>query len=620
MKTNIGQNILKCFLTLLFGAFFGTVLLVLVFLIPVDEEKAWESLDIIVAEDSYPALPIVGDFSGMNLQEFKPGVLDNNTDKIMLFTALDIGDVERGSALTRSMRMYNGYLRHDYAYYWHGYVSILRPLLCIISYNDLRFLNGLLQLLLIFVLVKKVWQKKGRIYGLIMFTSYVLLMPIALMFSLQYTWVFYIAALAALLLISKSEWAEEKQRYIIIFLIIGMLTSYFDLLTYPLFTWGIPLLWWLMMRDSKQERLKRLAEVIVSGISWVFGYGIFWGFKWCLGTIVLKANIVEQAINEIFMRSGMEEGLSLLGRFDAAYTNWKHYEYLIYVLILLAWLFWGLIKGFRKGWYASDKIYAYLLIGISSVVWYFVVANHTWAHHFFTYRIYNVSILAFLAIWVETFCDLGIEYKIVQKSILFKFIAFLLIGVGAIGCAFLAREDIWVTNGYASYHPVQISADDILSVDFRPTFSKINGIGICVNPQDESGMIEMTLLDGEELVERNYYSLEDWGEEAYHSIPVDWKLKSNKDYVMQIRLVDNDKMAEILVTDPEEMPLSEYGILQLNGENIEGQIIAGITYWHHPTSRKMLLFLMFTWVGILSCVALALFDFYELLREKRVVI
>lgn len=116
MKTNIGQNILKCFLTLLVGAFLGTVLLVLAFLIPVDEEKAWESLDIIVAEDSYPALPIVGDFSGMNLLEFKPGVLDNNTDKIMLFTALDIGDVERGSALTRSMRMYNGYLRHDYAY------------------------------------------------------------------------------------------------------------------------------------------------------------------------------------------------------------------------------------------------------------------------------------------------------------------------------------------------------------------------------------------------------------------------------------------------------------------------------------------------------------------------
>lgn len=617
MKNYLGQNILKCLLTLLIGVVLGTVLLVLAFLIPVDEDKAQESFDIIVTEDSYAAVPVLGDFSGMSLQSYKPGVLDGSSDEIMIFTALDFFSKEH-SALARSMNMYNGYMGINYAYYWHGYVIILRPLLNIISLADLRFINGLLQMLLIFALAKKIWQKKGKIYGVVMFTSYILLMPIALMFSLQFTWVFYIGMLSAYLLICKSEWAEEKQRYIVIFFVTGMLTSYFDMLTYPLFTWGIPLLWWLMVRDSDRGRLKWLTEVIVSGISWVLGYGIFWGLKWCLGTIILKENIIERAFNEIFYRSGMEESLSLSDRFQAVYTNWKHYEYIIYAVILLVWLAWGVIRGFRKGWYTGNKVYSYLLIGVSSAVWYFVLANHTFQHHFFTYRILNISILAFLAIWVESFYRAGTGYEIVQKKMLFKIAAFLLIGIVSVGCAFLARDEVWATNGYASYHSVQVSTEDVLSVNFRPTFPRIKEFGICVNPQKEEGMIEITLLDGEDPVEQDYYSLEGWGEEAYHTIPVDWKLSANKNYVMQLRLIDNDKTADVLVTDPEELLLGEYGVLQLNGEDIEGQIIAGIIYWHYPTSRKMQLFLTLTWVGILSCAALALFDFYEFIRKKHV--
>ena len=617
MKNYLGKNILKCLLTLLIGAVLGTVLLILAFLIPIDEDKARESFDIIVTEDSYAAVPVLGDFSGMSLQSYKPGVLDGSSDEIMIFTALDFFS-EDHNALTRSMNMYNGYMGINYAYYWHGYVIILRPLLNMISLADLRFINGLLQMFLIFALAKKIWQKKGKIYCVVMFTSYILLMPIALMFSLQFTWVFYIGILSAYLLICKSEWAEEKQRYIVIFFVIGMLTSYFDMLTYPLFTWGIPLLWWLMVRDSDQGRRKWLTEVIASGISWVLGYGIFWGLKWCLGTIILKENIIESAFNEIFLRSGMEESLSLSGRFQAVYTNWKHYEYLIYALILLVWLVWGIVRGFRKGWYTGNKVYSYLLIGVSSAVWYFVLANHTFEHHFFTYRILNVSILAFLAIWVESFDRAGTGYEIVQKKMLFKIAAFLLIGIASVGCAFLARDDVWATNGYASYHSVPISTEDVLSVNFHPTFPRIKEFGICVKPQKEEGMIEITLLDGEDTVEQDYYSLEGWGAEAYHTIPVDWKLSANKDYVMQLRLIDNDKTADVLVTDPEEMLLGEYGVLQLNGEDIAGQIIAGIIYWHYPTSRKMQLFLTLTWVGILSCAALALFDLYEFLRKRRV--
>ncbi len=614
MKNSILKNGIKCAVLMAAGTVIGTLLLVLAFLIPVDEEKAWESLDIIVEEPSYPALPIVGDLTGMNTQSFYPGVLDNSSDEIMLFTALDMAHTEQ-DALYRSMSMYNGYMGKEYSYYWHGYVSILRPLLCIFSYDELRFLNALLQLILMFVLVIKVWQKRGKVYGAVMFTSYVLLMPIALMFSLQYTWVFYIAMLFSLLLITRDGWAAEKQRYIPVFFLIGMLTSYFDMLTYPLFTWGIPLLWWMMMRGPEGRGKKRVVEVVASGISWILGYGIFWGMKWCLGTLVLKQDIIQSAVDEIFLRSGIEEKLTMAERLEAAYINWKHYEYLIYALILLIWLVWGLAKGLRKGWTVNYNIFAYCLVGLSGVVWFFVLSNHTLDHHFFTHRIYGVSILAFLAAWAGAFGgdSSGRRVWMGWKT---RSLAVLLIVLVSVGGAFLAREDIWATNGYASYHRLRLTAEDELDMEFRPTFANIKEFGICAERFKEAGRIEVSILDGDELVCRESFPLEGWGDEAYYIKPVGWKLKKGKEYLMQIRLLENDGTVDILMTDETDLPMNEYGISTMNGEAVEGQLVSGVVYRRFPLSRRMQLFLITTWMGIATCLALAIYAAYDIVREK----
>lgn len=593
----------------------GTLLLAFVFLIPVDEDKAQESFDIIVGESSYPAIPVVGDLTGMNLQSFYPGVLDNSSDEIMLFTALDTFQSDQ-NIFYRSMSMYNGYMGLEYSYYWHGYVSVLRPILSVISYHDLRFLNGLLQMVLIFVLVKKIWQKKGMIYGLVMFTSYILLMPMALMFSLQYTWVFYIAMLSALFLVSKGGWAAENGRYIVIFCGIGMLTSYFDLLTYPIFTWGIPVLWWLMMREPEGKGTGHIVEVVASGISWIFGYGIFWGMKWCLGSMILKRDVVQMAIDEIFLRSGLEEKLSLADRFSAAYINWKHYGYCIYALILLAWFIWGVVKGLRKGWTVHYNIFAYCLVGASSVVWYFTLANHTSVHHFFTYRIFGVSILAFLAVWAGAFSGVDSGGKQVQKGLPVKLLALALIGIGAVGCMLLAREDIWATNGYADHHKVRLSEQDVLTMEFRPTFPIIKDFGICVEPYKEVGTVEVTLLDGDDMIYQELYPLEGWGKEAYHSKPVEWKFKKGKEYRMQLRLLDSDQAVEILVTDDGVLPMVEYGTPRIQEVAVGGQLISGVTYWYRPTSRTYKIYLTLTWMGILTCLSLALYAAYDAVGEK----
>lgn len=371
----------KCALLLLGGSILGTLLLTLAFLVPVNEENAAASYQILNDEGWYPAAPILTQSLDAYFHSYLPGVLDNGTDSIMLHTAMDTSE---GNPLTRAMNMYCTYLHINYSRYWHGYVAILRPLLYFFDFSEIRILNCLGQLLVLMLLTVLIVRKRGWVYGLLMLTSYFLLMPVAMPLSLQFTWVFYIAAVSCLVLLKKQEYFENEQRYLYLFLVIGMLTSYFDLLTYPLFTWGFPITWLLVMSRPESSGVERIKKVVFSGLSWIAGYGIMWGLKWIYASLILGKEIFSDAVNEVFVLSGAGSGKEqgFMSRMEAIYTNWKHYEYSIYFLVLALWLAWIIIRSIRKGFKPTANTYAFLLIGCSSIVWYFFLSYHTTVHHF----------------------------------------------------------------------------------------------------------------------------------------------------------------------------------------------------------------------------------------------
>ena len=198
MAKNTMKFLGKCALILLSGSLIGTLWLTLAFMVPVNSETAEATYTILEDEGWYPASPILSRSLDTYFHSHLPGVLDNGTDTIMLRTALDTSD---GNPLVRAMNMYCTYLHGNYSRYWHGYVAVLRPLLHFFDYSEIRILNCFGQLLLVFALMHLVVRKKGWVWGLLMFTSYFLLMPLAMPLSLQFTWVFYIGAIGCFILL-----------------------------------------------------------------------------------------------------------------------------------------------------------------------------------------------------------------------------------------------------------------------------------------------------------------------------------------------------------------------------------------------------------------------------------
>lgn len=588
-----GKNIGKGILILAAGIVLGTILLTLSYMLPVNPENRQSSYEIFEDEGWYPRTSVISGGSGNYFLSFYPDVLDNSSDKIMLTTAMDTSS---GSPLVRAMESYSEYV-DSYSYYWHGYVAILRPLFLLFDFSELRTLNGACQILIVMLLALFIRKEKGIGHAFALLTSYILLNPRTVAMGMQYTWIFYIAWGGALFLLTKRNYFEEKDRYLYFFIVLGMLTSYLDLLTYPLYTWGFPLIWWIAVRKKEQKELQWIKEVVLSGIAWIVGYAGMWTAKWGIATAVLKKNIFAVAIDEIFLRSGMAEAENLAARWNAIYANWRHYAYKIYAILLIGWLVWWIGCSLRKKWRKSSKRYALFLIGSSSIVWYFVLSNHTALHHFFTFRIYGVSVLAFLVLILESVDHFRDNKKLSGAERLA--VVGLIGGSAILGCLFtlLAKEEVSITNGTESFYKMRM--DRSFEMEFVPSFNTVGSVALGLECDSRKGKYEVKLWEGDQVKYVDTFFLENSDGGNYQGLTTWWVLKHGETYRVTVEAVGTDAPVYVWLTEGGAMPLSELGAVSVDGVLTEGQLLMGICYLdRHFVPRARQIFVLFTWIGI----------------------
>lgn len=588
-----GKNIGKAAMVLAAGIVLGTLILTLAYMLPVNSENRDISHSIIELEGWYPRTSIVS--QGQHFQSFYPDVLDNFTDKIMLSTAMDSSE---GNALVRAMESYSEYIG-SYNHYWHGYVAILRPLLFIFNFSELRTLNAACQLLLVALLIRLIGREKGTRHALALLTSYILLNPRTTALGLQYTWVFYVAYGGTFTLLAKRNFFEKKNRYLYFFIVLGMLTCYLDMLTYPLFAWGFPLVWWIVTEKEERKAFEWLKCVVLSGIAWIFGYAGIWAAKWWIATLVLKRNVFETAIKEIFFCSGTTETRmgNLITGWNTIYVNWRHYAYKVYMLILVCWLFWWIGCSLRKKWHKSTKTCAFFLIGISSVVWYFVLSNHTMIHHFFTHRIYGVSIAAFLALLLESTENFEESEKLSGRE---RAEVLGLLGTSVVlacCCSLLAKEDISVTNGMGNFRQIQM--EERLETEFVPSLNTVADIHFGLECESTQGRYEIKVWEGDKLKYQNTFRLADGKGGHYHELVTWWLLKHGETYRVTVEAVETGAPVSVWLTEAGDMPLPEFGEVSVDGRKTGGQMLMGVRYLdRHAVPKERKVFLVLTWIGI----------------------
>lgn len=282
----------------------------------------------------------------------------------------------------------------SYGRYWHGWLVPVRTLLVFFNYNEIRYLNTIVMFLLLSVFLILVYRKLGKKAFFAYVIGFALINFWLIPLCLHYSSVFYIALLAGLGILFVKE-----ERFGLIFLIAGSLTSFLDLLSAPVITLGIPLIaaCFKMREDKINVSLKRILSWCTL---WAGGYIFTWLFKFLILALSGHQQVLQESYDSIALRSGNADGSSMKLA-DRFYNIAKNFNGLslgriggvltIGAILTAA----GMLFAFEK----TKLKQACLLFAIACIpfIWYILLGNHSSVHIWFTYRTLLVFLIAFTA-------------------------------------------------------------------------------------------------------------------------------------------------------------------------------------------------------------------------------
>lgn len=421
------RRIKNTFILLLSGVFIGTLLLTLMFCLPVESARnhAEESL--------YEMIGVKDDANGNPLRKSLVELKVNFTDTLMVQNALE--KVEGESPLAHAMYIFHHDIQNDettwlteesigvfltegtenlflreYSKYWHGYLVYLKPLLMCMSWEGVEIFLILVQMALLVAIMAIAFYKRQPLLGLSVAGAFLFMKPISVLISLSMNmcWLITLTAILILLIfydkIEQKNWREE------VFLLIGMVTAYMDFLTYPIVTLGLPLCFYLVQdMDKTMHWWKRMKQVFWICACWSVGYIGMWGMKWVVAEVTCQTGTLRQAVWSVIYRTGPLDGYGsaftgvprtirdVLGQYDSPVYV------VLFAVIAAAALISGLlclVKARNANWGVS--VICLAIVGLLPFAWLTLTQNHTAIHCAFTFRIMAVSIMA---LWCITVCS-----------------------------------------------------------------------------------------------------------------------------------------------------------------------------------------------------------------------
>lgn len=352
---------------------------------------------------------------------------DNFTDALMLAQASYDGTeplLERAMAVYRwstedenpfgfLQSIINGndtqIVRKQYDRYWHGYLVVLKPLLLIFDLSQIRIINLVVLTLLLGYCVLLMYQKIAKNYCGWFLYALLFFMPFTIPFCMQYCTATYVLLIALIILFKHYEWLQQESRLAYFFMIVGMTVAYVDYLTFPLVTFGIPVIFVLLSDPKKRTFKVDLLRVFRYGIDWSIGYVGLWASKWILASLIMHQNLIKESLQQVAFRasSTSEMGDFKITFFQAIGSNVCNYVNLVYIIVILVGLI-SVCRKIRPKQYSLPEVLKqygiYLLIAMTPFVWYGVFKNHSYGHGSFTFRCLFITVFAgmvFLEKWKE---------------------------------------------------------------------------------------------------------------------------------------------------------------------------------------------------------------------------
>ena len=321
-------------------------------------------------------------------------IMDNFTDMIMI-KACGISEAYENNIQAAFGN--NGYPR-----YWNGYLLLLRPVLTQFSYQQIRYINMFLLLICFCFCFSGILRQLNFAAAIGFCISITACFLVFIGESLQYFSVFILLFITLLIILYIPGFQKTENTALLMFAA-GMITNFFDMLTAPLLTIGFPLILILSYNNQKKDPgtiFRQLISIFIHTISWAGGYALCWITKWGIATLIFKENIFEDAIKTANLRINGNEAFPLdrvlMYKLNInTYFFAKGHKPFIFIAAAVIILAVMLILHHKNN--IISRMIPVLIVGTFPYFWFFVFANHSQLHYFYTYRIQAISLFSLFA-------------------------------------------------------------------------------------------------------------------------------------------------------------------------------------------------------------------------------
>lgn len=373
---------------ILIAVFF--VSMTLVYCIPTSwiQGNVEKSLEVMEGEGEYP----------MYFFYRHSAIIDIHTDKLMYESLIQNRDYYNPIQAAMSI--------NQYPRYWHGYQVLLRPLTVVFQVQELRYLGMLTFHLLFFwsawLMAKKTKPLYAMLYVLTVASGYIVFLPVCFQFLTTFLVLF--AALIVLLSRYEKEKPLPAVKWMLYFFVVGMVENFFDFLTYPILTLGIPLvlLLWLRVRDEQADFKNNFWFMFKASLSWFLGYALPWISKWLLSAAILGVRYFWRTMSVVQYRleGSEEEPLDRIGTIERNIKAWLNVQdggvissskiVILLLLVAVVLILWKKLKD----WKTIGAYLPILFVASYPYIWYWVMSNHSQIHYWYTYRAQLVALFA----------------------------------------------------------------------------------------------------------------------------------------------------------------------------------------------------------------------------------
>ena len=357
---------------------------------------------------------------------FKLFQMDNYTDTLMLFEAASADElpplqammtntaynVDNFETLADDLAWYiekdwsTGAQRTDapalepfsYARYWHGYLIWLRPLLLLMPYTGVRIVQYIVLFALLAVGLVQLRRRCGLRAAVWFAVSQLAVSVWFVPHQVQYFTCFMIAYAGCVWVLAKPRRSDDV---CLALLVLGVVTSFCDLLVTPVLTLGLPLVCWLLEPQQRLRAGTRQCGIVVGGsLTWGVGYLLCWASKWVLAGLVTGQNVIADALHQVGVRTAADSwhGMEL---------TWGNILHFVYTTLAGKHLFWPLVLAvvlllalFAASIRDRQQLARALPLGLCALMtpaWFIVLRTHSIQHGWFTWRALGLTVFAGLA-------------------------------------------------------------------------------------------------------------------------------------------------------------------------------------------------------------------------------